>query len=123
MIENDQRIRPRIDFKDRILCYKHIITSANIKPDPSPIQIHIQDISYSGLGIVCNRDLGMGDCLLFNLESRGITKEFMLEVKWCRYQDGIFHGGLQFMSMTKAHVTFLDNLIKVYMKKQVPTLG
>jgi len=116
---SNSRKRQRIEFKDRILCYKHIITSVNAKPDPSPIRIHIQDISHSGLGIICNRDLGMGDYLLFNLESGGSTMEFMVEVKWCRYGDGAFYAGLHFLNLTKDHVIFLDGLIKSYIKKQM----
>ena len=111
MSEN-KRKRARVTFKDRVLCYKHIITSANIKPDPSPINIFIQDLSYSGLGIICNRDLGRGDFLLFNLENNGIVKEFMLEVRWCKYLDGRYEAGLRFTNLTKDMILFLDSVIK-----------
>lgn len=112
----DKRLRQRIEFVDRVLCYKHMITSANVKPDPSPIRIQIKDISYSGLGIVCNRDLGRGDFLLFNLENNNMTKEFMLEVKWCKYANGQYEAGLQFTNLTKEMIIFLDATIKSYLK-------
>jgi len=113
-MSDNNRKRPRIDYKERVLCYKHIITSSNIKPDPAPIKIVIEDISYSGLGIVCNRDLGRGDFLIFNLESGGMVKEFMTEVRWCKYSDGLYEAGLQFTNLTKEMIIFLDGLIKSY---------
>ena len=116
MTEN-KRLRQRIDFVDRVMCYKHMITSANVKPDPSPIRIHIKDISYSGLGIVCDRDLGRGDFLLFNLENDNLTKEFMLEVKWCKYANGQYEAGLQFTNLTREMILFLDAIIKSYLKR------
>lgn len=114
----DKRIRNRFEYNDRVLCYKHIITSLNIKPDPSPIRIQIKDISYSGLGITCNRDLAKGDYLMFNLDSNGITKEFMLEVKWCKYAGGYYEAGLQFAGLTKEMVIFVDSLIKSHLKRK-----
>ena len=115
-MSEDKRRRERVEFEERILCYKHIITSVNIKPDPTPIRIYIKDISYSGLGIICNRDLGRGDFLLFNLSGGGITKEFMLEVKWCKYAGGSYEAGLQFTSLTREMIIFLDSLIKNHLK-------
>ena len=117
-MNEDNRIRKRIDFNDRVLCYKHIITSSNIKPDPAPIRITIKDISYSGIGISCNRDLGQGDYLMFNLESGGLTKEFMVEVKWCRYNDGAHDAGLQFVNLTKEMILFLDGVIRSHLNKR-----
>lgn len=117
MFKNNRK-RARLDYKNRVLCYKHIITSANIKPDPAPIRIEIKDISYSGLGIVCNRDLGRGDFLIFNLESHGVVKEFMLVVRWCKYSDGLYESGLQFTNLTREMIIFLDGLIKSYQLRQ-----
>lgn len=121
----DKRVRTRVDYKkNQILCYKHIITDRDAKPNPSPIRIHIRDISYSGVGIFCNRDLAMGDFLIFNLEFAGIVKEMMMEVKWCKYVDGDYEAGLQFMNLTKDSVLFLDDLIKGHVRrkyKQVTT--
>lgn len=117
-MSKNNRKRLRVDYKDRVLCYKHIITSANIKPDPAPIRILIKDISYSGLGIICNRDLGRGDYLIFNLESHGIVKEFMVEVRWCKYSDGLYESGLQFTNLTKDMILFLDSLIKSHQMRQ-----
>lgn len=108
----DQRMRSRVDYETHILCYKHIITERNIKPEPGPIDMVIQDISYNGLGVICNRDLGMGDFLLFDLECMGIVKEMMMEVRWCKYHDGDYIAGLQFMNLTKESVLFLDDLIR-----------
>lgn len=115
---DNRRSRERVDYKNQILCYKHIITTRNIKPDPGPIRIFIKDISYSGLGIICNRDLGIGDFLIFNLDDAGEVKEFMMEVKWCKYSDGEYEAGLQFMNLTKDAVYFLDHLIKTHIRKK-----
>lgn len=115
---DNRRTRERIDYKNQILCYKHIITSRDAKPEPGPIRISIEDISYSGIGIFCNRDLGIGDFLIFNLESGGVIKEFMMEVKWCKYVEGGHEAGLQFMNLTKEAVYFLDGLIKSHINKQ-----
>lgn len=117
-MQENQRIRTRFDYKNQILCYKHIITERNVKPDPSPIRIFIKDISYSGIGIVCNRDLGIGDFLLFNLEHVGEIKEMMMEVRWCKYQDGDYVAGLKFMNLTKESILFLDDLIKGHVRRQ-----
>ncbi len=115
----DKRIRNRVDFEEWILCYKHINVSSNVRPDPSPIRIQIRDISYSGIGIRCNRDLGIGDCLIFNLKNGTMSKEFMMEVHWCRYNNGLYLAGLSFLGLTKDRVIFLDGLIKSFIKKQV----
>lgn len=115
----EQRRRARLGYNDRILCYKHIIRSSNVKPDPAPIRIEIKNISYSGIGIICNRDLGRGDCLLFNLEANGTTKEFMMEVIWCKYSDGMYEAGLRFTGLTKDMILFLDSLIKNHLRKQL----
>ena len=117
-MSDNKRRRNRIGFNDRILCYKHIITTCNVKPDPAPIRIEIKDISYSGIGMVCNRDLGTGDFLIFNLETNGMTKEFMMEVRWCKYADGKYEAGLQSTSLTKEMLLFLDSVIKNHIKKQ-----
>lgn len=118
MLDN-KRIRTRVDYQNQILCYKHIITERNVKPDPSPIRIFIKDISYSGVGIICNRDLGIGDFLLFNLENFGVVKEMMMEVCWCKYEDGDYFAGLKFMNLTKESVLFLDDLIKSHVRRQI----
>ena len=117
-MNEDKRNRSRIEFENRVLCYKHINTTTNAKPNPAPIRILIKDISYSGIGITCNRDLGIGDYLLFNLETNGVTKEFMMEVKWCRYADGGYVAGLQFINLTKEMVLFLDDAIKSHLYKK-----
>lgn len=117
-MSEEQRRRQRLDFEERILCYKHIVTSINIRPDPTPIRIHIKDISYSGLGVACNRDLGIGDYLLFNLNSNGVSKEYMLEVKWCKYKGATYEAGLQFTSLTRDMIIFLDSIIKSQLKRK-----
>lgn len=114
----NKRSRDRFDYKNNILCYKHIITDRDAKPDKKPIRIHIEDISYSGIGIECNRDLSMGDFLIFNLEYLGVVKEMMMEVKWCKYGGGNYEAGLQFMNLTKESILFLDDLIKNFVKRK-----
>ncbi len=122
-MKDEQRKRQRIDFQDYILCYKHIVTNSNVKPDNGPIRIQIKDISYSGMGIACNRDLGMGDFLLFNLRDKGEVKEFMVEVKWCKYTGGGYEAGLHFMNLTKDMILFLDVLIKSHIGRKKKQLG
>ncbi|PKM65937.1 MAG: hypothetical protein CVU95_13235 [Firmicutes bacterium HGW-Firmicutes-2] len=117
-MEENKRIRQRIDYKNHILCYKHIISNREETPDPAPIRIIIEDISYSGLGIRCTRDLGTGDVLMFNLENAGDKREVMLEVKWCRYSGSEYEAGLEFMNLTKETILFLDGLIKSHLKQK-----
>lgn len=117
-VGSEKRIRQRLDYRTYILCYKHIITGRDIKPDPSPIRITIHDISYSGLGVRSSRDLARGDYLMFNLETSGITKELMLEVKWCRYSDGEYEAGLAFVNLTKESILFIDDLIKSHIRRK-----
>jgi hypothetical protein len=114
----EKRIRTRVDYRNQILCYKHIVPGKEGNPDPRPIRIFIQDISYSGIGIECNKDLGMGDVLFFNLETGGVIKEMMMEVKWCKYRDGVYIAGLQFINLTKESVLFLDDLIKGHIRRR-----
>ncbi len=115
-MSDNMRRRQRLEFEESILCHKHIITSANIQPDSTPISINITDISYSGLGIKCDRDLGRGDFLLLNLINRGISKEYMLEVKWCKYAGGSYEAGLEFTSLTRDMIIFLDDIIKNHLR-------
>lgn len=117
-MEENKRIRQRIDYKNHILCYKHILSNRDETPDPSPIRIIVEDISYSGLGIRCTRDLGSGDVLIFNLENAGEKREVMLEVMWCRYAGGEHEAGLKFMNLTKESILFLDGLIKNHLKQK-----
>jgi len=117
-LEEDKRIRQRIDYKNHILCYKHILSKSDVTPDPAPFRVIIEDISYSGLGVRCTRDLGTDDVLVFNLENAGEKKEVMLEVMWCRYSDGEFEAGLKFMNLTKETILFLDGLIKNHLKQK-----
>ena len=117
-MEEDKRIRQRIDYKNHILCYKHILSNSDATPDPAPFRLIVEDISYSGLGVRCTRDLGTGDVLVFNLENVGEKKEVMLEVIWCRYSDGEFEAGLKFMNLTKETILFLDGLIKNHLKQK-----
>ncbi|PKM56723.1 MAG: hypothetical protein CVU98_09735 [Firmicutes bacterium HGW-Firmicutes-3] len=117
-MEENKRIRQRIDYRNHILCYKHIISNKEETPDPSPIRVIIEDISYSGLGVRCTRDLGIGDVLMFNLENAGDKREVMLEVMWCRYSGGEYVAGLKFMNLTKETILFLDGLIKNHLRQK-----
>jgi len=117
-LEENKRIRQRIDYRNHILCYKHIISNKEETPDPSPIRVIIEDISYSGLGVRCTRDLGIGDVLMFNLENAGDKREVMLEVMWCRYSGGEYVAGLKFMNLTKETILFLDGLIKNHLRQK-----
>ena len=117
-MEEDNRIRKRIDYRNHILCYKHILSNSDETPDPAPIRIIVEDISYSGIGIRCTRDLSTGDVLVFNLENVGEKKEVMLEVMWCRYSGGEYEAGLKFRNLTKETILFLDGLIKNHLKQK-----
>ncbi|MCF8020580.1 MAG: PilZ domain-containing protein [Vallitaleaceae bacterium] len=117
-MEENKRTRQRIDYKNHILCYKHIISNKEEIPDPAPIRVIVEDISYSGLGVRCTRDLGAGDVLIFNLENAGDKREVMLEVMWCRYSGGEYEAGLKFINLTKEIILFLDGLIKNHLKQK-----
>lgn|GEM_PF-2237395 len=117
-MNEDKRVRPRINYTNHILCYKHIPVNRNEISDPAPMRITIENMSYSGLGILTTRKLVTGDVLAFNLENAGEKKEVTLEVVWCRYYDGEYEAGLRFINLTREIIFFLDRLMKNYLRQK-----
>lgn len=108
----EQRVKSRINYQKSILCFKHIIINRNVKSEAMPIEIEITNISYSGLGVICNRDLGIGDFLIFDIVGNEMTKEVMVEVKWCRYSGDSYEAGFRFINLVESTVIFINDLIK-----------
>lgn len=108
----NKRVQSRIKYRKHILCYKHIPSDCNKKISPAPIRITIENLSYSGLGILSTRDLSKKDILIFNLENSSEKKEVILEVMWCHYSSGQYVAGLKFINLTRETILFIDKLIK-----------
>lgn len=113
----DHRKRKRFEYHDYVLCYKHIVRHRDAPLNPAPIRLQIKDISYGGMRVECNRDLSRGDLLIFNLESNGVLKEYMMEVRWCKYMGGDHEAGLQFTNLTRESILFLDDVIRNHLNK------
>ncbi|WZL82337.1 PilZ domain-containing protein [Vallitaleaceae bacterium 9-2] len=117
-MDNEKRVRRRIDYKNHILCYNHIPYDKGKKPDLVPIRITIKNISYSGLGIISTKKLDKDDVLSFNLANTVEKREVCVQVVWCRYSNGEYEVGLKFINITKDTLLFLDRFIKSYLRQK-----
>ncbi len=114
----EYRKRTRFDIRQSILCYKHIITKKDRQAPKAPFKIDVLNVSYSGLKLRTKRELHIGDVLMFNLQDGVHVKQFMLEVVWCKYDDGDFVAGLRFINLTKDMILFLNTMIINHIEKQ-----
>ncbi len=113
----DYRKQKRFYIEKNILCYKHIIMRSDKRSDKTPFKIKVLNLSYSGLKIRTDRELNIGDILIFNLDDSSKVQQFMLEVVWSKY-DCDFVAGLKFINLTRDMILFLNNLIKNYIEKE-----
>ncbi len=114
----EYRKQKRFGIEKNILCYKHIIMRKDKKSSKAPFKIKILNLSYSGLKIRTERELNIGDILIFNLADNSRVQQFMMEVVWSKY-DGDFVAGLKFINLTRDMILFLNNLIKNYVEKEI----
>ena len=114
---DELRRRERYAYKDSYLCFKNIELDSSIE-NKAPLRISVENISYSGLGIICSRSINVGSMLVFNINNGDENREMMLEVRWTRYENGVFRAGLQFLGLTKDDVYFLHEIIKKIRKRE-----
>ncbi len=114
----EYRKQKRFDIEKNILCYKHIIMRKDKRSSKAPFKIKILNLSYSGIKVRTERELNIGDILIFNLDNGSNVQQFMLEVVWAKY-DGDFVSGLKFINLTRDMILFLNSLIKNYVEKEI----
>lgn len=64
---SERRKRRRIPLDDRLICFKFYNYEGTLKTEDLPLFIGIKDISYAGLGGMCNRKCELGDHMFINL--------------------------------------------------------
>jgi hypothetical protein len=106
----NNRKRKRHAYKHNVLCFKK--SSSEYAIELTSMRISILNISYSGVGIIANQKLEVGDILIFNLSNKGETKELNFEVRWCYYHNQEYKAGLMFVNITKEDIYFIDQIIK-----------
>ncbi|MDA3847401.1 MAG: PilZ domain-containing protein [Vallitaleaceae bacterium] len=107
---NDIRSRERFTYRDDILCFKNIGLDNTVE-NRAPLKIVVENISYSGIGIICSRPVTVGSMLVFNINNGQEVREMMLEVKWCQRKQDAHHAGLQFIGLKRPDIYFLHEMV------------
>lgn len=111
-MENENRIRSRSEFDYSVLSFRSYDKMGNLKPS-FLTKVNVADISYSGIGILSDVKLEIGELLVINICYKGSdVLEYKGEIKWCDYQENQYHSGLAFMELTREHIELLDRIIK-----------
>lgn len=110
-IENELRTRKRFLFSHDILCFSYMEQSSQ-EMKHKVIRISVKDISYGGLGIICNKQLEIGDVLIFNLNKSAIQRQIKAQVRWQTYFEKKYIIGLEFYELKKDDVLLIHDIIK-----------
>ncbi len=103
----------RFEYENRVFCGQCIETKEG---RTKPLIISIVDISYSGLGFLCNRRIDIDTILTLNLKYKDKIRKFKVKVMWCSYtiseeQNFRFRCGVHFMEVKRPDVIFLNRII------------
>jgi len=105
----EDRRRDRHKFIKHVLCYKcDQVPEKHVKV---PFLIEIHDISYGGLGIVTDYRMYKDMVLYFRLDIDDLRREFAVQVKWCKYEEGRFSSGVEFQDVVKDDIIFLHRIV------------
>jgi len=107
---DETRNRERFTYRDDILCFKNIGQDETVA-NKAPLKLIVENISYSGLGVVCSRSVEPGSMLVFNINNGEEVREMMLEVKWCAMKQGAYRAGLQFLALKRPDIYFIHEII------------
>ncbi len=107
----ERRKWPRISLDDRLLCFRFYNDSGQLKTQDLPLYIGIRDISYGGIGGMCNRKCEEADHMFINLVIGEEKCEFELAVAWCKIKGAYNDVGFMFVHLTESKVMFLDRYI------------
>lgn len=108
----DKRAKTRFKYEYNIMCFKKL-TKENIESNNIAIRVQVYDISYGGMGIICNMPLEKEDTIIINMSYKtGEKLELNCEVRWTSYYYGKYKAGLAFKELNKEKVIFIHNLIK-----------
>ena len=107
----ENRRRERFELKYNILCFK-CCDPVNSVATIIPFLFHIVDISYGGLGISSEHRLHSDSILTFNMKNKFGLRELNVEVKWCKFVDGVYRSGVHFINLTYEDIIFIDEIVK-----------
>lgn len=117
VMQEERRQTKRIAVKDRILCFKLFDREGLLKVNDLPMIIGMRNISFGGIGGLCNRKCNPGDRLAINLVVGEDKLRFDLQVRWCNDQFGYYHIGFKFIQQTENKIRFLNRYIEHVVKR------
>ncbi len=108
-----ERRYERFEYRNWVFCGQCIESNETRK---KPLVITIIDISYSGLGFLCNQRLEKDTVLSLNLRYKTETKKLKVKVNWCTFtisndHNQRFRSGVQFIELTRPDIIFLNSII------------
>lgn len=106
----DKRYRKRHHFDQSILCFNYI-EEASFETRFTALRIIVKDISYGGIGAVCDKKLEVGDILVFNMTTPTSKREIMAQVKWRAFNQKMFNVGLEFYQLKRDDLMLIHEII------------
>lgn len=111
----ESRHRNRLEYFKNIFCFKYL-TSEGELVTRAPFLLSLHDISYGGIGLDSNAKLEIDHILVFNLEYKGIIREFKAQIKWCKLllssdRNANYRFGASFLDLTYDDILFMNEIL------------
>lgn len=112
VITDEHRKQKRVHYETNLLSFKIYSYKGDFQTEEVPMRIRVQDISYSGIGGICDHKCEVGDVMFVNLSNGHEKCEFELQVRWIHYHPSGYLVGFKFIDLTKDKLLFLDIFIR-----------